>query len=362
MSTTDPSSDWSLYPYNPNKIAPIVFAIIMALLGSILVYQCFVRYHWKKFGAMMTWATLVWVIGFISRSISVHHVRSVGIFITQYVMILMGPPLYAAAEYFILGRLLAYLPYHAPIHPGRVFSTFVILSVVVEALTGTGAANSAGSDRDPKTRRIGLDLLRAALILQCFVEVFFFSLVALLEYRCRQAKVFPRKIRIVCYVLYVTSMMMLLRCVVRTVEGFEAGSCDPDRKDPYCGPVSRNEWFLWTFEVANITLFVILLCVFYPGRYLPRSSKIFLDAIDGKTERMGPGFSRADKRPLLITILDPFNLYGILSGKGMVLNKFWEEYQPICTGKEDEIQQEDQTGLQPTSLREVEHERVDQKA
>lgn len=362
MSTTDPNNDWSLYPYDPNKAAPILFAVIITLLGSSLIYQCFYRFHWKKFGAMMTWATLVWVVGFISRSISVHHVRSVGIFITQYVMILMGPPLYAAAEYFILGRLLAYLPYHTPIHPGRVFSTFVMLSVVVEALTGTGAGNSAGSGRDPKTREVGLDLLKAALILQCFIEVFFFSLVALLEYRCRQAKVFPKRIRIVCYVLYVTSTMMLLRCVVRTVEGFEAAACDPDRGDPYCGPVSRNEWFLWTFEVANITLFVILLCILHPGRYLPRSSKIFLDPIDGKTERVGPGFSKADKRPLLITILDPFNLYGILSGKGMVLNRFWEEYQPIYTGKEGELRHEDQTCLQPISSREVQHEDAARKA
>ena len=94
--------------------------------------------------------------------------------------------------------------------------------------------------------------------------------------------------------------------------------------------MSRNEWFLWTFEVANITLFVILLCIFHPGRYLPRSSKIFLDPIDGKTERMGPGFSKDDKRPLLVTFFDPFNFYGILTGKGMVFNKFWEEYQNGC--------------------------------
>ncbi|KAF2158458.1 hypothetical protein M409DRAFT_61641 [Zasmidium cellare ATCC 36951] len=363
MSTTDSTSDddWSLYPYSPNKAAPIAFAIIMSLLGIILIYQCFFRYHWKKFGGMMLWATLVWVAGFITRSISVHEVRSVGIFIAQFVMILMGPPLYAAAEYFILGRLFAYLPYHTPIHPGRVFSTFAILSVAVETLTGSGAANSAGEGRDPAVRRVGLDLLKAALILQCCVEVGFLSLVALLEYRCRKAKVFPKKIRIVCYVLYVTSLMMLLRCVVRAVEGFEAAACDPDREDPYCGPVSRNEWFLWTFEVANITLFVILLCIFHPGRYLPRSSKIFLDPIDGKTERMGPGFSKADKRPLLITILDPFDIYRILSGKGMVLNKFWEEYQPIYTGKEGDARP-DHAGLQPISSREVQHEGAVRKA
>lgn len=246
----------------------------------------------------------------------------------------MGPPLYSAAEYFILGRLLAYLPYYTSIHPGRVFSTFIFLSAVVETLTGSGAGNSAGTGRTESQRNIGLNLLKSALILQCFVEVAFMSLVANVEYRARKGGKFPLHVRKVCYILYITSFMILVRCIVRTAEGFEAASCEPGRQDPYCGPVSRNEWFLWVFEVANITLFVIMLAIFHPGSYLPENSKIFLDPSDGETERLGPGFSKADKRPFLITIIDPFNLYGILSGKGMDLNKFWEDHQPIYDGED----------------------------
>lgn len=70
----------------------------------------------------MVWATSVWIAGFVCRSISVYNVQSVNIFIAQFVLIIVGPPLYAAAEYFILGRLIAYLPYYASIHPGRVVS------------------------------------------------------------------------------------------------------------------------------------------------------------------------------------------------------------------------------------------------
>ena len=91
--------------------------------------------------------------------------------------------------------------------------------------------------------------------------------------------------------------------MVRTVEGFEAGACDEGREDPYCGPVSRNEWFLWTFEVANITLFVILLSLFHPGRFMPRDTKVYLDPSDGTTERVGPGFGKADKRAFWVTIV-----------------------------------------------------------
>lgn len=119
-------NDWSLYPYNPNKPAPIVFAVLLSIILGYQIYQSFFRYKWKKFGAMMVWASSVWISGFVCRAYSVYHVQEVNIFIAQFVLIIVGPPLYAAAEYFILGRLMAYLPYHAPIHPGRVRELYLL--------------------------------------------------------------------------------------------------------------------------------------------------------------------------------------------------------------------------------------------
>ena len=295
----------------------------------------------------MSWATAVWIGGFVCRSVSVYHQQNVNIFIAQFVLVLMGPPLYAAAEYFILSRLMAYLPYHAPIHPGRVVSTFLILSAIVESLTANGAANSAGTGRTPSQVRAGLACLKAALILQCCVEAFFFSLVATMEYRCRKAKNFPRHIRVVCYILYITSFMILVRCIVRTIEGFEAAACNHTSEGPpgRCGTVSTHEAFLWVFEIANITLFVILLAIFHPGKYLPRSSRIFLDQVDGKSERVGPGFGKADKRPFLVTVFDPFNIYGIVTGRGMKINKFWLKEQPLYEGGEVPKVEDDSNGV-----------------
>lgn len=328
--TTD-NDNWSLYPYNPVKALPPLFAIIIFGLGASLIYLSVFKHRWTKFGLMMTWASSVWVAGFICRSISIYDKQNVGMFIAQFVLVLMGPPLYAAAEYFILGRLFAYLPYHTPIHPGRVLSTFFMLSVIVESLTANGAANSSGTGRSEGQIKNGLACLKAALIIQTCIEAFFFSLVALLEYRCRKARKFPRNIRMVCYTLYVTSFMMFVRCIIRTIEGFDAAACDPNAPDydGYCGYISRHEWCLYIFEIANITVFVVLLTVFHPGKYLPRDTNVFLDPVDGHTERVGPGFSSADARPLWKTIIDPFNFYGILTGRGMVMRRFWEEPQPV---------------------------------
>ena len=80
--------NWSLYPYEPVKAAPIVFAVLLTLLGSYQIYQSFFKYHWKKFGFTMTWATTVWIAGFVCRSISVYNVRNVNIFIAQFVLVI----------------------------------------------------------------------------------------------------------------------------------------------------------------------------------------------------------------------------------------------------------------------------------
>ena len=241
MSSSD---NWSLYPYDPNKPAPIVFAVLVLGLAVYHSYLSFIRYRWWHFGVVMLWASTVWIAGFVTRAISVHNTQSVGIFIAQYVLILTGPPMYAAAEYFILGRLLAYLPYHAPIHPGRVLSTFFLLSALVESLTANGAANSAGTGREPEQRATGIACLKAALILQAVVEASFCSLVAFVHRRAQRAGHSPRNVNIVCMVLYITSIMMLVRCIIRAIEGFEAAACDPNAPgyDGYCGAISRNEW------------------------------------------------------------------------------------------------------------------------
>ena len=88
VNDTDNNDNWSLYPYEPVKAAPIVFAVLLTLLGFYQIYQSFIKYHWKKFGFTMTWASTVWIAGFVCRSISVYNVRNVNIFITQFVLVI----------------------------------------------------------------------------------------------------------------------------------------------------------------------------------------------------------------------------------------------------------------------------------
>ena len=314
-----------LFPYSPVKALPPIFAVAFLLCGIIILYQYFTKYKWRRYTIVMSFTCLVWAAGFCLRMGSIYHNKNLSLFVGQYALLFTGPPLFAGSEYFILGRLMAYLPYHTPIHPGRVLSTFIMLDTIVEAL-GINGAIAQGLAKTLTEKKSGLARQLAALSLQSALEIGFFSLVAVAEIRCRNAGMFPRNVRMICYLLYVTSAMMLVRCIFRIVEAVESMDCA--LHEPVCGTVDRHEWFFYVFEVANILLFVILLVSFPPGRYLSSSHRVYLHPVDG-TERTGPGFSKADKRPFWVTVLDPFNIKGILTGKGMVMEQFWEQDNPV---------------------------------
>ena len=64
-----------------------------------------------------------------------------------------------------------------------------------------------------------------------------------------------------------------------------------------------------------------LMNAYPPAKYLPANHKIYL-ATDGKTELEGPG--AADKRPFWLTLVDPFDIVGLVRGRD-AKNRFWEK-------------------------------------
>ena len=64
----------------------------------------------------------------------------------------------------------------------------------------------------------------------------------------------------------------------------------------------------------------VLINARHPLLYLPRSNKIYL-ARDGITEMEGPGYS--DKRMFIVTLLDPFDIVGLIRRKDKQ-TRFWE--------------------------------------
>jgi hypothetical protein len=286
-------------------------------------------------------SALLFVIGYILREVGAFNFGNIDIFIASLVFIYAAPyvpplfasftlhdadgyrPIYELSNYFILSRILYYVPYYSPIHPGRVLTTFGAMSSVVEALNANGAANVANTSLSKRRQDTGKALLKSALILQLVILGLFVTLAAHFHRKCKKAGLLPKNLKAVLTTLYISSALIGTRTIYRTVEYFSTASLNFSNVDPdTITPVMRYEWFFWVFEAALMITNSFLLNARHPMRFLPRDNTIYL-AEDGVTEVAGPGY--LDSRKWYATFFDPFDVIGMAQGKNMN-KKFWETH------------------------------------
>lgn len=235
-------------------------------------------------------------------------------------------PLYELSNYFILSRILYYVPYHSPIHPGRVLTTFGFISTVIESLNANGAAYVANSSLSPSKQNTGKALLKSALILQLCVLASFVFLAGTFHRKCAKANILPKNLRAALTTLYISSTLIGIRTLYRTVEYFSTASLNfssPGLDPSTFSPILRYEWFFWIFEASLMIINSVLLNVRHPMRHLPRDNKVYL-AEDGRTEVLGRGYE--DQRRWWVTFLDPFGLWGFWRGRESLGERFWETH------------------------------------
>ncbi|KAI5893960.1 uncharacterized protein SCHCODRAFT_02623262 [Schizophyllum commune H4-8] len=329
------SAPGSLWCYAPDKGAPIAFAVLFLLSGLVHVYQSLHYHSWKVTG-LLPWAAALFVAGFITREVGAYNYDSEGLYISSTRLLLIAPAVYEGANYFVLGRVLYYVPYYAPLHPGRVVTTFFGIDVLIGVLTGVSGSYIADPSLPTAKQNLGRDLLRAAMLLQLATMALFVGITIRFHILCRRAGVLKRNLRIVISVVYGSCTIITIRTVYRTVEYLEGAipAAAAESGEGHRSPIVCNEWFFWVFEATLMFLNSTWLNVFHPARFLPRDYKVFL-ARDGQTEIEGPGDT--DKRGWIQSILDPFDLIGLVRKKDV---KYWEEdNRQLC---HDETEMRDQ--------------------
>ncbi|KAL2751916.1 hypothetical protein ACRALDRAFT_2045148 [Sodiomyces alcalophilus JCM 7366] len=315
-----PGSYWF---YAPNKGAAIFFLIAYAASTVIHLWQCY-RYKYFKVTGLFVFCGLLFVAGFSLRVYaSFGNYDNLDTFIASICLVYASPPLLELANYHILGRVLYYVPYLSPIHPGRVLSTFGLLSMIIECLNGWGASYSANMGLSGSSIATGHALMRASLALQLVVITCFLVLAGLFHRRCAKAGLGRAQgILQPMATLYASVGLILVRTVYRAVEHFGLEGINWTGLDPSAiSPVIRYEWFFYVFEATLMLVNVWMWNVRHPRRYLPSDLKVYL-ARDGVTEVTGPGWQ--DPRPFLITVVDPLDIVGLFRGSDKTRAKFWE--------------------------------------
>lgn len=309
----------SYWIYVPIKGAPIAFAILFLVSGILHIWQNVLKYRSWRIGFLFPWAAALFVAGFSLREYGAYNHYwdqnvqisdpNLSIFVASTVLLFVAPPVYSGALYFVFGRALYYLPYLAPMHPGRVWTTFIAMDGIVGIIAGNGASLASNTSNSPAKRKTGFDLAKASLIIQLGMFCAFVSLVAIFHSRCKKAGAFIHRIKMIVYLLYASSLLILVRNTFRTATFFFG----------YTAACNRIEAFFWVFEAVPMLINTYMMNVFPPAKYMPSDHKIYL-ATDGKTELVGPGM--VDKRHFLLSLFDPFDIGGIITKRDSK-NRFW---------------------------------------
>jgi hypothetical protein len=191
-----------------------------------------------------------------------------------------------------------------------VATTFVGLDSICEILIGNGAWRMANSNFTDAQRKVGSNMVTASLCLQAALFGAFGLMSAMFHRRASKAGVLKQDMKVVLYVMYVSATIVTIRCVYRLVEYIEGWESS----------IYQNEVYFWIFEATIMLMNTGLLNLYHPGKRLPRSNSVFLSR-DGVTERRGPGW--ADDRPWLVTVFDPFDVWGLLKGNDRK-TQFWD--------------------------------------
>lgn len=209
--------------------------------------------------------------------------------------------MYSLTNYIVLGRTFYYVPYFSPIHPGRVITTFIGLDAIIGVITGNGASKLVNTS-DPSQLKVGADLIRASILMQLITLLAFLTLLVIFHRRCLRAQVMNAKLRTMTTLLYASCVFLGMRHVYRVVEVWQG----------YDGYLSKHEAFFYIFDGALMLINSAMFNVWHPMAYLPHSWKIYLSP-DGLTELEGDCVM--DKRPFFVTLLDPFDLVGLIRGR-----------------------------------------------
>ncbi|CAM1503731.1 Fc.00g013220.m01.CDS01 [Cosmosporella sp. VM-42] len=314
--------DESYWFYAPNKGAAIFF--LVAFFASSAVHAWQAR-HYKCWilTPLFPFCCVLFTAGFAIREYGAWHYDNLNVYIASICITYAAPPLLELQNYHILGRILYYVPYLSPLHPGRVLTTFGFISGIIEALNGWGASYSANQSLTDKEMETGHALIKTSLILQIVVAICFIYLAAVFHTHCHRQGIMNDRLKSSLVTLYISTALILSRTIYRLVEYFSVAELrfGPGFDYMSMSPIIRYEWFFYVFEAVIMLCNCVLFNVRHPRRYLPRSNKIYL-AQDGVTEVEGPGFK--DPRPWWQTFVDPFDISGMLKGKSSQTDRFWE--------------------------------------
>lgn len=255
MADYNDAGSFVLYRYHPSLAAAAVFVVLFALTTGFHMFQMFRKRSWFMIPFII--GGLFEFIGYIGRILSSNDQYKLSPYIMQTLLLLLGPALYAATIYMILGRLILLTGGERYSLVRRTWLTkiFVGGDVISFMMQGAGGGIMSSGASGMKT---GEKIIIGGL----FVQILFFGLFFLTailfqirgkEYLSTLGSNVPWKKHL--FSLYATSILILVRSIFRVIEYIQGNA----------GYLLRHEVFLYVFDAVLMFAVMLILNVSHPG-------------------------------------------------------------------------------------------------
>ncbi|KAF4575036.1 RTA-like protein [Pleurotus pulmonarius] len=285
----DPRNDFCnpLRYISNTTISGIAFALVLAV-GLIQTWLTYKR--GAKYMLAMVIGCYTFALG-IALRIGLHfQPQGTGLYIAEYLFVVLSPCAFIAATYVLLGRLAAFIDCdeYLIVRPRRITIAFVTSDIVTFLIQAAGGGVSASS-RDLHTNEIGSHIFLAGLAAQLVSFIVFTIIFLLFLYRVytrRQEiwnidsnKAWYNDWRALGCALVISCIGILIRSVFRTIELSEG----------FAGPLATSEKLFYCLDTLPLFIAISVFIPFWPGRFIAstpitkqRSPQTSIELEDGK--------------------------------------------------------------------------------
>jgi hypothetical protein len=265
----DPKHD----PFNPlkyiasNKLTAVALTFILL---SGLIQSWSIRKWGAKWMLSMVIGQFTFALGIAMRFGLHSHPDSKGIYIIEYLLVVLSPNAFIAADYVLLGRLSQYTDCNECllVRSSRITRLFISSDITTFLIQAIGGGISASAN-DGKAVKSGSHIFLAGLALQLVSFLVFSCIYVVFLLRVRKSKPdawnldgekpWYRDWRTLAGALLVSCVGILIRSVYRTIElsqGFQ-------------GALATNEAFFYGLDTLPLLICFVVYVPFWPGRFLP---------------------------------------------------------------------------------------------
>ncbi|KIJ70024.1 hypothetical protein HYDPIDRAFT_77204 [Hydnomerulius pinastri MD-312] len=271
---SDPYQDPQNDPCNALRYIPsnALSAVAMTLVLLVAVIHTFfaIRRGGKWMLAMVV-GEYTYALGFGFR-FGVHdHPDDLTIYIVMYLLIVLSPCCFIAANYVLLGRLAKHLGAgkHVLLPAHRLTRIFVLSDVTTFLIQAAGGVLTTSNSYT--TGMMGLHIFLAGLVLQLVSFLFFTVLYVrfLLRIRALEPYIWTRDSdkpwfndwRALAGALCISCVMILIRCSYRVAE----------MSQPPHGTLSSSESYFYGLDTLMLFIAIAIYIPFWPGRFIPNA-------------------------------------------------------------------------------------------